>query len=514
MNKKARLICGLFVAASSLIFVASTKAVRVLSYATESGERTAISMVGFSCVSPTIEPTEGDIERMIDDCVRQTLGAEGFAALCSTGDRVLIKVNMVGPHRGIDGEKGKAIITDPRVVKVIAARVRKAIGDEGSIVVTDTLFYEDEDPSHKKEATSFYRTGYDEDGNGILDGDARATLVNAEAYGKDRRFETVVAEPTLGKVSIWLPDFMRTRDNPSPSGEWSDVIVYVPTFKSHGFTGITGALKLGYGLRTGSSLPGDSGRADHSGYGWGTGNKQLLIEYLCAQLRARTCDFAIVDALTANRKGPLNGSEIRIRKRTDWIRTNAILASRDPVALDTSLTLLAGYDLASIGLLRAGAADGLGEDRPSHISIAGGDAFYTHRKSLFDVYAPRDKSGKRDVSGKKDGSWPLEDGWGGAKTRVDIDSPRVTSLTLTPRDGEYLIEYEIEDTGEHGSALARVELVRGDSVIATRTGSEARGSFRLADTADTRLNAASMRLVAWDNSLNATIVSIPFAREE
>lgn len=507
MNKRARLICGLFVAASSLIFVASTKAVRVLAYAAASGERTGIANVGFSRMSPTIEPTEGDIERMIDDCVRQTLGVEGFADLCSPGDRVLIKVNMVGPHRGAKGEKGKAIITDPRVVKVIASRVRKAIGEEGSIVVTDTLFYDDEDPSHKKKATSFYRTGYDEDGDGMLDGDARAKLVNAEAYGKDRRFETVVAEPTLGKVSIWLPDFMRTRDNPSPSGEWSDVIIYVPTFKSHGFTGITGALKLGYGLRTGSTLPGDSGRADHSGYGWGTGNKQLLIEYLCAQLRARACDFAIVDALTANRKGPLNGSEMRINKETDWIRTNAILASKDPVALDTALTLLAGYDLASIGLLRAGAADGLGEDRPTHISVFGEDSFYLHRKALFEAYAPLDKEGKRSPSGKKEGSWPLEDGWGGAKARVDLVTPRIASLTVSPRDGEFLVDYEVEDDGAPGCAIARVELARAGAVILSKSGNDTRGSFSVKDASD-------MRLVVWDNSLNAVSVPVPFGKEK
>lgn len=489
-----RLAIGATFVFAAFCFVASSKAVRILAYASAADDRQDLSRVGFSAVPLDREAGEAEIASMVRDCVGQTLGPGGWSSLCAPGDRVLIKVNMVGPHRGSSGEKGKAIITDPRVVREVAARVREAVGDSGSILVTDTLFYEDADPSSKKETTSFYHAGYDGDADGTLDGGSRARLVNAESYGRDRRFETVIPEPTLGKVSIWLPDFMRTRDNPSASGEWSDLVIYIPVFKSHGFTGITGALKLGYGLRTGGSLPGDSGRSNHSGYGWGTGNKQLLIEYLCAQLWARPCEFVIVDALTANRKGPLNGSEVVLGKRTDWIRTNAVLASKDPVAVDLALTLLAGYDPESIGLLRSAAADGLGENRPSHVEIAGGEAFGRHRRAISAAYPQ--EPGKKN----KERTWPLHDGWGGARVRADIEPPTIASISTAPDGDRFIIDYKIEDPGKR--KLARVDLVRGQTVLESAFESGGQGRFSVADP-------KGLALVAWDDSLNAARAEIP-----
>lgn len=47
-------------------------------------------------------------------------------------------------------------------------------------------------------------------------------------------------------------------------------------------------------------------KQEHAGYGFGTGDVRLFLDYLCAMNRARAFDIVIMDALTANRSGPQN----------------------------------------------------------------------------------------------------------------------------------------------------------------------------------------------------------------
>jgi len=492
-------IAALAITLYSLVFTGAGKYIRVTE--SRASGNNPVVRVAFTARDPAIELEEIEIASMVDHVTRQTLGEDRWSALCKPGDRVVIKVNLVGPHRGAEGEKGVGIITDARVVRAVAAGVRQAIGPDGDIIVTDTVFYRHENPSLKNEPTSFFHaTGYDTDGDTFLDGGSKARLVNAESYGEDRRFPTTVQEPVLGKTAIWLPDFMRPPEEPSASGEYSDVVIYLPVFKSHGFTGITGALKLGYGLRSGKNLPGDSGRSKHSGYGWGTGNKQLLLDYLCAQMKARPCDFVLLDALTANRKGPLNISELSINRKTDWIRTNALFASTDPVAMDTVETLFAGYDPSSIELLATAASDGLGTDTIANIVITGGNAFGKHRARVSECYPPKASFFRKATYGKGSGSWPLDDGWGGAKIRVDLKSPEFESISLCEEKEESLkIRWKATDPGYGKNGIVRADLVCGEQIINSVQNDANESSFVFSPKTD-----RSYRLLLWDASLNAT----------
>ena len=513
MTRKIRFALALAITLASIIFVGAGRFVRLAETVSPSGNGNALASVAFTACEAN--PEEETISKMVDEVVSQSLGNKGWAALVKKGDHVVIKVNMVGPHRGRKGEKGKAIITDYRVVKAIAAGIRQAIGEGGStdIIVTDALFYEGTNPSDPREATSFYGTGYDADGDGMLDGDSKARLVNADSYGKDRRFLTVVNEPILGKTSIWHPDFMRRPENPSPSGEYSDVVIYVPTFKSHGFVGITGAIKLSYGLRSNNTSVPDNCRWNHSGYGWGTGNKTLLLDYLCAQSRARKCDFVVLDALTGNRKGPLNGALLGYSSPTDWIETDVILASRDPVAIDTIETLFAGYDPDSVHLLDAAARDGLGESRVSRILISGCERFGKHRADIARRYEPK-KTGKRFS-----GTWPFENGWGGATVRTDTTAPTFAEVLATRLpDGRFHIAYAVQDEGTDRTAIARTDLMIEGTLIESRFDEPEKGAFEFAPrsmaadasaSAKGSINPRTVELVAWDSALNATRVSVP-----
>jgi len=453
-------------------------------------------------------PTDEDIIRMTDDSIRTILGSKGLSALIKKGNRVVIKVNMVGPGYGAPGEKGRGIITDPRVVRHVAEKIREIIGFDGGadLIVTDALFYGGSNPSDRSQSTSFHHayfdrnhngsidqddSCYDYDADGYLDGSSRARLVNLDAIPESERFRTVITEPVIGRAEILLPKFLRTKEQAHGESEYCDVYIGLPVFKSHGFTGVTGALKLHYGL-----TPGVLNRTRHAGYGWGTGDIRCLLDWICALNRARPFDLVIMDALTGNRKGPLNGS-LRTDAydfKADWIETNAILCSRDSAAIDTVETLFAGYSLASIPLLESAFRDNIGMTRPGYIDLSGYDEFFTHRQSL------RTRNGGQDS-----GRYPFADKWGNALTYSDCSPPSDLSLTVT-RKSRYIYEigYSAKESLPSDSGIARIDCIINGKRIRHSVSDRKEGLF----TADLRAYARQkikIRIAAWDNVLNCAL---------
>jgi len=374
-----------------------------------------LSHVGFS--RQTADPTDREVCDMVDDVIFQTLGAEGLRQIIKPGDRVVLKVNLVGPYMGDRGEKGRGIITDPRVVRHVAGLVRDIIGfdDGASLKVTDAVMYSYPNPSLKSIKTSFYwakleRTGdnavdeedfcYDFDADGILDGGSKAELVNLDSIGAEGRQLFDVPMKSGRTVKVSFPKFLRTKEqaeNSDSPDEYCDVLIGLPIFKSHGIEGITGALKLHYGIRSRFGMPGDPGRFGHSGMFYdetGNHNTWKLTEYLCAMHLVRSYDFCIMDCITANRKGPtlpIGGISYlpTMDQKTDFIIASAMMASLDPVALDAAETALAGYELSSIPILPVSAKNGLGQDNPALIRIEGNAHFSLHRQFLWHIYNRR-----------------------------------------------------------------------------------------------------------------------------
>ena len=446
------------------------------------------SHVGFA--RQTADPTDREVCDMIDDVIFQTLGPEGLRKIIRPGNRVVLKVNLVGPYAGERGEKGRGIITDPRVVRHVAGLVRDIIGFEGgaSLKVADAVMYFDPNPSLKFAKTSFYwakleRTGdnavdeedicYDFNADGILDGGSQAELINLDSIGPEGRqlFEVPMADGRIIKVSF--PKFLRTQEqaihSESPD-EYCDVLIGLPILKSHGIEGITGALKLHYGIRSKYGMPGDPGRFGHSGmYYDEKGNHCVwkLTEYLCAMHLVRSYDFCIMDCLTANRKGPtLPVSGIAYGPNTDqkadYIITSAMMASLDPVALDTAETALAGYEQSSIPILWTAAQNGLGQNNPAWIRIEGANYFSLHRQFLWNIYNQRYQR-----------RYPLEDGWGGARVLESVEPAYAVDVSRPQRieDNVYEIDYRIKQEQEPcHRRIVRVELVVGYVVLAHKTG--------------------------------------------
>jgi hypothetical protein len=155
-----------------------------------------LSVVGFS--SMTREPSDEEVYGLVDDAIAQVLGPRGLSEIIKPGQKVVIKVNIVGPSQGLPGEKGRGIISDPRIGRYVAGKVRDIIGFAGNadLKVIDATFTPEKNPSDINNPQSFYYARfqrsegdqvdkddvcYDYDADGILDGGSGAQLVNLDS---------------------------------------------------------------------------------------------------------------------------------------------------------------------------------------------------------------------------------------------------------------------------------------------------------------------------------------------
>jgi uncharacterized protein (DUF362 family) len=458
--------------------------------------------VGFSCM--TREPADEEIPGLIDDAIGQILGARGLAAMIRPGDRVVIKVNIVGPSEGLPGEKGRGIISDPRIVRYIAKKVREIIGFGGTsdLKVIDATFSPEKDPSDKNNPHSFYYARlqrgegnsvdekdicYDYDADGILDGGSGAELVNLDSVPQSERFLTVIDEPVRGRSEVWLPKFLRTREQAQGEAEYCDVFIGIPILKSHAFAGMTGALKLHWGLMLGVLE-----KQEHAGYGWGTGDICQFYDYLCAMHRAREFDLVIMDALTGNRIGPSNNAGDP-DTRTDFILMNAVLCAKDPVAIDTVETLLAGFAPDSVPLLESAFRDGIGINKPAYIDLKGFDAFTRHKKWLRETYP-----------GCGPGSYPLQNGTGNARTHEDSNAPAGVNVSCRKGDKGYVFDYTASEPVPCNHKLARIDLIINGSV-GQRLFEKLTGGSMEVGLDQFRGQIVRYRIAVWDMALNCTL---------
>ncbi len=461
-----------------------------------------LPVVGFSCM--TREPTDEEIPGLIDAAIAQVLGPQGLLAIIRPGDRVVIKVNIVGPSQGLPGEKGRGIISDPRIVRYVAGKVREIIGFEGTadLKVIDAIFTPEKDPSDKSNPQSFYHArlqrsegkavhendvGYDYDADGILDGGSGAELVNLDAVPMSERFLTVIDEPIRGRSEVWFPKFLRTKEQARGEADYCDVYIGIPILKSHGFCGMTGALKLHW-----ETMLGLLEKQEHAGYGFGTGDIRLFLDYLCAMNRTRGFDLVIMDALTANRSGPTNNVDDP-DARTDFILMNAILCSKESVAIDTVETLLAGFQLDSIPLLESAFRDGIGINKPAYIDLKGFDAFKHHKRWLRETYP-----------GCGPGSYPLQAGIGNARTHEDFNAPERVSVSCSTADQRYVFRYTASEPTPCNHPLARIDLLINGTVVRRLFDNLTEGSVSVS-LEQYRNMKVQYQIAAWDTALNCTL---------
>jgi len=483
----------------------------------------SFSKVAFTC--QTAEPNDAEIKDMIDEVIIQLFGDQGLRAIIKPGDHVAIKTNIVMCNVGARGEKGRAIITDPRVTQYVAEKVREIIGwgDGADLKVLDACFSPDPNPSAVSNKCGFHWARlnrvpdntvsaedicYDYNCDGYLDGLSRAKLVNLDAIGEDERDLHIIRMADGREVKVAFPRFLRTREQAGGEGEFTDVFIGLPVFKNHWYVGVSGALKLHYGLRSLNGCKGDTGRRGHEGFYTFLKDGKLQLQnlgclqnYLVAMHLVRTYDLVILDCLTANRNGPGSPSGAvsysrDVDEKVDYITTHALMASCDVAAIDTVESSFAGYRVESVTLTKIAAENGLGNCDPARILMLASERFKFHKIRLAETYGP-------------EGKYPLSDA-GNPLIEKDV-APKytvaVTDFTRKPeKNGLHHVNYAvIPNEPSVDPDICRVDLAIGGEIVQSYLGDNLlRGqfTFRYADY-DTMNHAYIAGTVfAWDRGFN------------
>lgn len=257
-----------------------------------------------------VEQVAGNLRRAL----RNALDAADWTHWVPRGAQVALKVNL-GWDLFIPGS-----ITSPLVVETLIGEIRDHVGPI-HVVESDQVL-EDIEKAFERSgmADVCRRTG--------------ARWINM-SRGEMIRVET---PDNVVLKSVEIPRILR-----------ETVLISVPVMKTHGKTGITGALKNQFGCLS---------KARHAYH--------LVLDDVLADLnrivRPALCVMDGTIGLEGN--GPKSG-----RPRV----ADLILCSSDPVALDTVQALCMGLDPARIGHLVGSGARGLGCCDPRHIEIRGCD---------------------------------------------------------------------------------------------------------------------------------------------
>ena len=179
--------------------------------------------------------------------------------------------------------------------------------------------------------------------------------------------------------------------------------------------------------------------------------------------------------------------------KTDFILVNSILCSKDSVAIDTVETLLGGYQLDSIPLLESAFRDGIGINKPAYVDLKGFDAFTNHKQWLREHYP-----------GCGAGSYPLENGWGNAKTQDNFNAPVDVTVTCKKAGTVCVFDYKASEPTPCNHKLARIDLLVNETVI-ERIFDSLTGGRVTVNLEKYRNQKILYRIAVWDMALNCTL---------
>jgi uncharacterized protein (DUF362 family) len=283
----------------------------------------------------------------IENLVREAIEKAGnFSRIIRPGQQVLIKPNLVS-----DVRSGTGFTTDIRVAEAVAkialdCGAKKIIFGEGSSTNRDLK-------SYNSEVTEkcFVAGGY-----GDLAKKLGARIIDlndaGERPGGRELVRNVELKYGLKRKSYWISKYFLD----------ADCVISVPVLENHRYAGVTLSLKNYIGIAPADiyQLPGvrpSKSGLDHSIVG--------LAKHIVDLVMVRPPDYAVIDALVGISSGDraypyLPGPKGRMR---------AILAGKDPVAVDTVACMAMNYEPRTIGHLVFASAVGLGILDPNKIEI-------------------------------------------------------------------------------------------------------------------------------------------------
>jgi uncharacterized protein (DUF362 family) len=295
--------------------------------------------------------TQDDVRALVGDAVAQA-GGLGFI---KDRDTVVLKPNLLTTSAGNTtlAPEVNGVTTDWRVTRAVAELVR-ARNPTGKIIVMEG--------SVAPTRQAFTQLGY--------------TAANFGSYVD----ELIPIEGT--SCTDRSTDALVQKAAPSGKLYWvnkryvaADVVISLPTMKTHSQAGITGAVKnLGIGTTpvgqysTGTNAN-DCTRTQTAGYIDHT--REPLAQFIHDNYSIRPADFVVMDALQAIQHGPNPAWVAGGNYATDRMNMRLILAGRNAVAVDTIATLAMRCDPKQIGYLTKLETSGLGTTDAAKIQVVG-----------------------------------------------------------------------------------------------------------------------------------------------
>jgi uncharacterized protein (DUF362 family) len=320
-------------------------------------ERYLVAMVQ----SPKAEATDltiEDVAALVADAVAKAGGLD----FIEDGQTVVLKPNLVTAYADLFKTKPvdpavNGIATDWRVVKAVADLVRarnphgKILIMEGSVIPTPT---------------AYAMLGYTQENFGSSV-DELATFEGASCA--DVSTGALEQRAAASGVKYWVNSRYAN----------ADVVISIPTMKTHVVAGITGSVKnLGVGATpvgqysAGTNAAADCTRGqtaahiDHS-------SPETLGQFIRDYYSVRPADFVVMDALQGLAHGPLPAWDNSGKYDYESSRMNMrlILAGRNAVAVDTVESLVMKCDPKKVPHLTKLESDGLGTTDMAKITLVG-----------------------------------------------------------------------------------------------------------------------------------------------
>ncbi len=311
------------------------------------------------------ELTTADVQELVESAVQQAGGLD----FIKTGQTVVLKPNLVTAYTDRYRQSAaeltaNGISTDWRVVKVVADLVRAKVGSGGKILVMEG--------STMPTPTAYSMLGYTKTNIAAVD-----EFIALEGSSCTDRSTTALVQKT-GKsgTQYWI----------NKRYVEADVLISIPTMKTHLMAGITGAVKnLGVGATpmgqfsfadggtnfdcTRAQVPG-ANSIDHT-------SPETLGAFIRDYYSLRPADLVVMDGLQGIQHGPAPAFEAKPGDAGFWdyasgkMNMRLILAGRNAVAVDTIETLVMKCDPKKVPHLTKLEADGYGPTDASQITLVG-----------------------------------------------------------------------------------------------------------------------------------------------
>lgn len=369
----------------------------------------------------------------LNEMVREAVNlAGGFDTLFNEGDTVVLKPNVISSRTEagvVFPQTGNGIATDYRIIQIVANMVRER-NAAGKIYIIEAS------------GNGVTRTNIEELGYYNITGIDSIILLDEF---KGEWYDT--NDPDLAEVNLPEGKHLYSASNKYYLHNLyknAQVLISLPCLKSHGLTGITGAVKnVGIGATpvqiygNGPGFPDivKAARWDRINHGDYITTTAPLDRWIHDFYMCRPVDYVITDGLQGAEYGPYPGGMTGANVTLKSVQKNIgiILAGKDALAVDAVHALIAGYDPYLVGHLQLLSDEKMGCINPSTIKIKGTQVHEV--KTRFN----EDNPGRRSQYDDFDPPWVAV-----PESCSIVDNQ--LSVTLDPAEEVVKIEVAYDDT--------------------------------------------------------------------